>query len=102
MVDMVVASVLRHIERLKAGGWRHFGPKIKFREKTFPSLRQTGEGFSLNLISDEMQEKYRKLLRSAAVNLAQSAAAAACATPLSSRRRASRIPRVIMYAVGQA
>ena len=26
-----------------------FGLEIKFREKTFPRLRQTGEGFSLNL-----------------------------------------------------
>ena len=58
-------------ERLKAGGelpiWRHFCPKIKFREKTFPRLRQAGESFSLNLISSQNAGKCWILLRSAAV-----------------------------------
>ena len=31
--------------------FHNFQLKIKFREKTFPRLRQTGEGFSLNSIS---------------------------------------------------
>ena len=71
-----------------------FALEIKFQEKTFPRLRQTGESFSWNLISSQMQEKCGMLLRSAAVHVhAKRGGCSFCGAAVKPTARASRVPR---------